>query len=88
MKGAQGGAEYDVVITDGDFRVIEFIRPLNGFIYTYLEHKCPYAKEKYAREWCGYSTEPSVCHRECHGCGEYPPDGLQAVLWFLHEREV
>lgn len=81
--------EYEVIFTDKDWRIIRFERPLNGFIYVYLEHKCPIDDGgTYAKDWCGYSRTPESCHRSCVRCHEFPPEGLEAVLWFMFEEPV
>ncbi len=81
-----------VNITDGRWRVVTWKYEGPNSIFIYLEHRC--GKPNYgdhdhdpppAGRWTHYAYRIKQIG-PCCSCHEDPPDGIQAMFWFLWDH--
>lgn len=83
--------EMGVAITEGTFRIYTIPRGLKlrpPSMLSYIEHKCPTADaavNSLDPRWVVFCNNTETCDTSCWMCNEAPPDGIQAMFWFLWE---
>lgn len=76
----------DTLLEDDGFRITRYSIEGHQSTYTFVEHLCAANKEdptapSYGWKW--YESDPKEVGFECPGCTRRPPEGLQAVFWFV-----
>jgi len=69
---------------DEGFRICQYGIRASGKRYTFIEHHCE--QENYShsdRGWRWHVSDPEKSGIECRACDTRPPEGLQAVFWFV-----
>lgn len=70
---------------DEGFRICQYgIR--HKKTYTFIEHKCMKEDRDGSgafQNWRWHVSDPEVSGIECRMCDTRPPEGLQAVFWFV-----
>ncbi len=75
----------EVLLTDGRFR-INTLRYSMDRTHNFVEHNCG-EQSPWPGSWRFYAAGRTPMGKCCSTCNVGPPEGLQAVFWFLKDEE-
>jgi hypothetical protein len=73
--------------TDGSWKITTIRYGLSNKCYSYIEHRCNEADTDDEHRWRHLNYKIEGRGDPCTYCEEAPPEGLQAVFWFIKSNE-
>lgn len=73
----------DTLLEDDGFRIVQYGIEGHRSTYTFVEHLCVAKDEVLDKGWRWHGSDPAEVGYECPKCTRRPPEGLQAVFWFV-----
>jgi hypothetical protein len=74
-------------LKDGNWKITTLVFGNAPDQYSYIEHQCPKPAVGFPMRWHQMYHHPDTRGVPCVGCKESPPEGMQAVFWFLRSNE-
>ena len=72
---------------DGDWKITTLVYGVNARRYSYIEHRCNKTPIGTPMKWRQLNYLVSGRGNHCQYCHTAPPEGLQAVFWFLKDDQ-